>query len=1563
MKRHFTLLLLFLSVLGYAQVGDLQSDGSRTVIIGQPSALTVVTVNLVPVNCKGGSNGQADLTVSGGTGTYSTSWDSNPYISGTNTTGLTAGSHTYTIKDGNSCTLSGTVNILEPISALSVGVTKTDIKCFGQATGAIQLIASGGNGNYTYDWGFPSQSGLIAGNYPYTVTDSKYCTITGSVTLTQPTSPLSVSCPPADITHVKCFGQATGVINLTVSGGAGSYSVSLDGGVTYPYSTTIPGLLAGTYNCKVKDVNGCTQSILVTITQPANGLTVLHSKTDVSCFGGSNGSIALAISEGMPAYTVLWNDGATTADRTNLLSGNYGYTVTDANGCSISNSITITQPTALTVNKSITNVSCFGGSNAAAVLSISGGTAPYTLLWNDGSNALSRANLSSGNYPYSVTDAKGCVLTGSIAITQPAAALTLSNTQTNVTCNGGSNGEILLNITGGTMPYTSLWNDGTSTKDRNAIAAGSYSVVVTDANGCSANSTNILITAPPAINIPVPTITNVTIFNQSTGAISLVDPTGGAGGYSYKWTYNLDPLFNKTTKNILGLKAGLYTLVVTDSSNCSVSQTFKVDQPDELLVTLQKTKEIACFGNENGELTANVTGGVLNYSYQWYKNDVSIFETTNVLKNIGYGIYKVIVTDSQGAVKTALAFDLKQPELLTVSLANQTNVLCYGANTGAININIAGGTLSYDIQWQKDGLDYAVSEDLTLLGAGSYEVIITDNHGCGAILNNSVHITQPDAPLLITDLVVNNLSGFETQNGNISVVASGGTTSYVYAWRKKGISAIIGNQPTLDKLPIGTYELTVTDNANCSTTKEYTLTQPDKLIITSITQEPTSTIKCYGDKSGVLKAVITGGVLPYTYRWYNVLTPSITASTANPSETLIAATYKLEVTDTNNNTFTLQSAPVIEPALLKIDYTQTNVSCKNGNDGTISIQITGGTGMYNIVWSNEENSNAISNLRAANYTVTVTDANLCQTSQTITISEPDLLYLSNVTKNPPTALGQKDGSIAITLNGGTPNYNYTWYNDKKELIYSDLNRPYNTSINNIYAGQYFITVTDAKGCAIIERDLDKVDPLFISINQINIVKCHGDANASIKANASGGTPVYYYKWYNTKDPLTIIGQEEVLTNIPAGDYYVMLSDSFGLSKQSETITVTEPTLLENSLASEYTRCGDANDWAITTTVNGGTAPYTYYWNTGVTAPKLENVAPANYSVIVTDKHGCTVMQNILITAPLHLATAEVITKPTCYEGSDATIVLTSSGGQAPYTYLWDTGEVSNVLSNASAKKYTVAVTDSKGCVINKSYTIENPPKDVINLGADVTLCFDQTLTINGSIDDSKASYSWISTQGFTSNKALITISQPADYTLVVTNKLGCKASDTFTLSRQETAIDAQFAVSSQTFLGEKVIVVDISNPDADSIEWILPEEATVISKNKDYAEMSFDKTGEYGLTLNTKKGNCTATQTKKILIVEGEYKNTDTVVPKKFDLRIYPNPSNGIFNVDVVLDKIMPAHVKVFNLTNNLIIDSKYEEGKDNYSFPFSLSGLIPGVYFVLFESQQGNQLRKIIIQ
>jgi hypothetical protein len=1548
MKNFIYSLFVITSTIAFGQ------SGIRTVTITNPPAITI-TGNAYPSSGTSVADGSISYTITGGIPSspsiYTETWTKNGIAFSLPLTNITAGSYNIKAEDSRGCFSTKSFIVKQNITCQS---TKTDIKCFGVNDGSITLNIEGGSGNYNILWNdnvkTKNRSGLAAGTYSYSISDTNDSSLTfnGNVTISSPTNSLSVVLDSK--TQSNPSYPNSGVISMSISGGYGNYAYSWTKN-NNPYTPSsngsyIDNLGDGTYILKIIDSNGgCTKSSDPVVLKTLNVKDI--AQNNIKCYGDATGSIEVIA------------DGGTLDPNAPIKKYQYKWYETD---------------------------------NALPIENL-------TELPNETKSILSERK--AGKYKVEISDSYDSVLSHIYTLTQPTYPLTATVITTNESCFSSNDGMATITAIGGTPlngTYTYDWKKNNitlptvTTASSNTLTVGNYEVIIKDKYQCTtATPTVFTITSPTDITIPTPNVKKVSIFgkNLSDGAITIAPITGGLLGnetsttYAYSWTKDNNATIISTNLSPTGFSKGIYHLTVTvTKTGCTKTIDCVVTENDELTVAIQENASIYCYGTPTGKLHAEIKGGIEPYKIVWskYNELTKVNEEISNLQDIDKqtaGLYTVKVTDSANPEPTGPFAEVEQLDyklinqraLLTVASTSQNNVLCYGGQTGAINIQIEGGTIPYSAVWSNGNTSLPARTNLgkldviSSLFSGTYNVIITDAYNCATTLPAPIIITQPTDPLHITDIEVKNLTGFETLNGRISVAITGGTAPYTYAWRNKGINTVIGDKAQITSLPIGTYELTITDDHNCTVTKEYILIQPDKLLITDISQTPSSTIKCYGDKFGILEANITGGVLPYTYNWYNILTPTITASTTNPSETLLAGTYELKVTDANGNIFTLKSNPINEPPLLKINSTPKNVSCKNGNDGAITISPSGGTGSPTINWSTGKSTNTIDNLYSGSYTVAITDENQCQTSETIQITEPGLLYVSKVTKNPPSALGLQDGSIQIEVTGGTPNYNYLWYNGNKDLIYSDINQPSNTSINNIFAGQYFITVTDSKNCAIIEKDLDKIDPLALSINQINVVKCNGDATASIRANASGGTPIYYYKWFKTTDPLNAVGLDETLVNVNAGTYYVVLSDSFGLSKQSGNITISEPVILSNTLSSEYTRCGDAKDWTITTVPTGGTSPYTYLWNTGTRTASLQNVEPANYSVLATDNHGCSITKTITITAPIHLATAETIRKPTCFEGSDATIVLTSSGGQGPYTYLWNTGEKSNVLSNASAKEYSVAVTDFKGCVINKTYTIENPPKDVISLGEDVTLCFDQSLTINSTIADDKAKYSWTSTKGFTSNNPIITVSQPADYTLVVTNKLGCKATDTVKISSQNTAISAEFAVSSQVFMNEKFIIVDISNPIADGIEWVLPAEATVVNKTKDFAELSFNKVGEYELTLNTKKGNCTATQTKKIVVIEGEYVNPDsTDLKKKFDLKIYPNPSNGIFIVDVTLDKVIPAHVKVYNLTNNMIIDSKYEEGKDAYKFNFSLTGLTPGVYFVLVESQQGNQLRKIII-
>jgi hypothetical protein len=402
---------------------------------------------------------------------------------------------------------------------------------------------------------------------------------------------------------------------VSVSGGTAPYTYVWGDG---PTTQDRAGLAAGPYSLVVTDANGCTANVNVTITEPT-ALVATETHVNVSCFGGSNGSIDVSVSGGAAPYTYVWGDGPTTQDRGGLAAGAYSLVVTDANGCTANVNVTITQPTALVATETHVNVSCFGGTNGSIDVSVSGGTAPYTYLWSDGPTTQDRAGLAAGPYSLVVTDANGCTANVNVTITQPT-ALVATETHVNVSCFGGTNGSIDVSVSGGTAPYTYLWGDGPTTQDRGSLAAGAYSLVVTDANGCTAN-VNVTITQPTAL---LATETHTDACQTSADGTIDVSVSGGTPPYTYLWGDG------PTTQDRSALAAGPYSLVVTDANGCTANVNVTIGL---------RTYTITASAGPNGTIAPSGAVGVTCGSDQAFV----------ITANAGYHVLDVVVdSGSQG---------------------------------------------------------------------------------------------------------------------------------------------------------------------------------------------------------------------------------------------------------------------------------------------------------------------------------------------------------------------------------------------------------------------------------------------------------------------------------------------------------------------------------------------------------------------------------------------------------------------------------------------------------------------------------------------------------------------------------------------------------------------------------------------------------------------------------------------------------------------------------------------------------------------------------------------------
>jgi gliding motility-associated-like protein len=461
------------------------------------NSLPTVTTTQVNVACFSGTTGTATALPSGGTGVYTYTWNTIPVQTSVTATGLATGTYIVTVADGNSCTATASAIITEPATALSGSIaSQTNVSIPGGNDGNIIVAGAGGTSPYQYKIGSGvyQASGtfgtLAAGSYTVTVQDINLCTFDVTIIITEPAATLSGSI--SSQINVACFGTSTGSVIVTGSGGVPPYDYSLNAG-TYQVSDTFGSLAAGTYTITVEDAVLSKFDVSVTITQPASSLGgSISSQTDVLCFGSNTGSVTVTGSGGVSPYQYKLGAGSYQASGSfgNLLAGSYTVTVQDANLCTSDVPVTISQPPTVLSGSitSQTNVSCFGSTNGSVTVAGSGGISPYMYSLNDGTFQVSGTfnNLAGTTYTITVQDANLCTANVPATIVEPAAIL-IAGAPVPASCPDVPDGSITLTITGGTQPYNMFWSDGVITPGRQNIAGGTYSVVVTDNNGCAAS--------------------------------------------------------------------------------------------------------------------------------------------------------------------------------------------------------------------------------------------------------------------------------------------------------------------------------------------------------------------------------------------------------------------------------------------------------------------------------------------------------------------------------------------------------------------------------------------------------------------------------------------------------------------------------------------------------------------------------------------------------------------------------------------------------------------------------------------------------------------------------------------------------------------------------------------------------------------------------------------------------------------------------------------------------------------------------------------------------------------
>ena len=640
-----------------------------------PCSITTNIVSQNNVSCFGGNNGSVTISASNGTGAFTYSWSPSGGTSAT-ASNLSAGSYTCLVKDANLCASTRTILITQP-AVLTAVISATNSNC-GQNNGKVCANVAGGTAPLSFQWsnGVTTlcNNNVPAGVYNFMATDFNGCTVSASVIVNDFSGPV-VSI--ITTSNVSCFGGNNGGINSIITGGVPAYSISWSTGQT---TQNITNLTAGIKNITVVDAAGCVATASVNITQPTQIVSAIGSFTNTNC-NQNNGGARILCAGGTAAYSYSWTPSAqTTSVMTNVGAGNYTCTITDANGCATSSSVTISQNT-FSVSSSQNNVSCYGNTNGAASVSVTPAGIAYTYSWVPyGGNYASVNNLSAGNYSCIITNSiTSCSVIQTLTITQPPPTITSVGSSTNVNCYGGNNGAAMAVAPTPTLTdvgsccnsYSWSPTGGTYTTAIN-LSAGNYTCAVYNGTlGCTTLQT-VTITQPTSITA-IASQTNVSCNGSTNGSASVI-ASGGTGSYTYSWSPT-----GGNSNTATNLSSGTYTCLIKDANNCTRNQLFTITQ--------STTSNI---NNTTNLVAGTLSSNQYNATYQWINcgtgNSNVSGATTQTFAPVINGSYAVII-NYNGCTATSSCTTISNVGIEEYQLANQVPV---SPNPSTSQFNFSG---------------------------------------------------------------------------------------------------------------------------------------------------------------------------------------------------------------------------------------------------------------------------------------------------------------------------------------------------------------------------------------------------------------------------------------------------------------------------------------------------------------------------------------------------------------------------------------------------------------------------------------------------------------------------------------------------------------------------------------------------------------------------------------------------------------------------------------------------------------------------------------------------------
>ena len=1401
-------------IVQYSLGGSICTADPQTITINANTAISGTAELSSSYTCT--ASGTITVTgVTGGDAPYNYSLDGVNFQTGNTFSNLTEGTYTVTIRDANDCTSianSITIDPLNPITDISFDASP--VVCPALTSDVTISNVIGGTGIIEYQIIAPASaatayqtsnvfSGLEPGTYTFQVTDENECEYVETYTIDPIATPTlnvvleeGLDCtatPDAEIT-----GTLTGTAPFT-------YSVSIDGaaytnlgatGTTFSYTTAT----AGTYQFQITDANGCIAESSEIIVNPISlpALSLVTQTQDILCNGDSNGAIDVTIdaSVGTPPFVINVNNDSTATDygtqTSGLPAGNYTVTLTDANSCTATETITIAQPDDLNIDYDTVDITCTsGGVSQGSIIinSVSGGTAPYN---------------------YFVTGTNG-----------------YDNSEFNAS--------------------------GTTSVSFDVVDFGLYQVNVVDSNGCSVLIQDVLVASPPTdLDINISTTVNCASGGEAVVSVGTTLASAGPFFFSiYQGPISVYPnpagswipedAPGSQSATFTGLTPGVnYTFIVYDESTlCSYYEpaTAPIPTNSTLSVSAFGSDNITCTGNADGDVSFTVNssyGTATNINYEIFD---SLSQTSTGINGSGtvgangslsvndlgplpFGNYYVLISETSGpnagcGIVTA-PFNITESEFpLEINTSVDQNANC-NPNSGLISAFGQNGTAPYEYQITTTaaaplatdaGWDSANTFNRD---AGTYYVHVLDAYGC-IVTSTATVLPMDDSPVI--SAVVNNDCIITDGNFQIDVTLdSAGIPPYSYSI--DGGAFQTQTAPfSISNLFAGTHTIEVQDANGCGN-----LVSIDVYAPIDITPEVTAFATC-NDDDGEITVTGSGGDGNYTYS-ISPSAPSISLS-GNVFSGVPSGLYTITIADIS--TVCSKDVTIVMPEATPPTFTMapTAVTCFGDNSGSFEINVNGYSGPYTYEVFNSlgtsvtgivnadtsTNPETVAGMEAGSYTVTITETTtpFCSVTSTVVIGSPLEALMLTISETSNVTCDDNQGTISAIANGGWGSYEYELTGDAS-VAYSS-----NGTFTGLSAGTYTVNVRDAEGCIASETlTLDLPNPIDATVTANSpVLLCFGDQNGTITVtNVTGGQGDNYSYTLNTILPTPSSSGPQlsnVFTDLGAGTYTVTITDGLNCSFNSPSIVITEPTQIDASLVANSTpTC--ATDATLTLSATGGTGVYTYSDSINFssilgsfTTSTTFSVVAGTYEYYVRDANGCiaTVSNEITIDPLPELTVNLASTNPTinCAGDTTGSIVATAQGGLGNYVYTLEdtigntipaTQNSPGVFTELSAGTYVVTV-DSGDCnAPSETITITEPsaPLNYSFVVNDVTCSGGDNgsieITASGGTGIIKYAISPQLNQFF--ETSIFENLAPGNYEIIVQDTLGCYETFSATVS-------------------------------------------------------------------------------------------------------------------------------------------------------------------------------------